>query len=234
MLILFQFIKVILHLNFSIFEIKLGVTINEIMKPIIIPKIKPLKNPSKPGVIVKNKTPLISSKLLAVIAVFISLTGGIPGTISSWNQVLGKPKLNLLLSNTYSGEIRVNSQKPKNFIYLFLTIGNIGTVNFKRFGNPKIEVKIRNNWIELNPYATNYKMIENINDEKTRNFIREMNIQDYYMNNNLITPNESIRVFLFADIDTNTVTLDEINNANQFKITLKDVNLKKYSYILKR
>jgi hypothetical protein len=78
----------------------------------------------------------------------VSLTGGIPGIISTYESMIKKPKLNVKIRNYISGDIQIDSSK-KSFLLILISIGNSGTSDFKRFVDPIAEIQINNEWISL-------------------------------------------------------------------------------------
>ena len=183
--------------------------------------------------LIKAKKQTINDKFtyrIAMIAILISLIGGIPGGISVWHSIFGKPKLNIIYRNCYISEFK-RDNKTQSFVYLILSIGNEGTLSFKRFGNPVIEVNINNKWVKLNSQGTTKDMIENI-PSKTRDLIAIMKIPDYYNNNITIQPFDNIDVFLFAYIDSNILKCQEISSSNHFRLTFKDTKSRKHTHII--
>ncbi|MGD0755966.1 MAG: hypothetical protein ABR927_13005 [Bacteroidales bacterium] len=170
--------------------------------------------------------------IIAWIALIISLTGGVPGIISAVKFFTEKPKLNFMLRNLYCGGIGTEKQSIKSFALLILTIGNEGHLNFKRLGNPIIEANIKGEWVKFQVNGTSNEMIEGIPDDGIRNIIKMVKVPDYYWNNLVIPPNESIDVFLFGLDNLNKVSPDEIRSTLKYRVTLRDVKNRKYSQIV--
>ena len=175
-----------------------------------------------------------TTKIIAWIALIISLTGGIPGIVSTCKSVSEKPKLNFILRNAYSGGVKFNKQDNYSFVLLIFSIGNKGHNNFQRYGNPKIEAKINNKWVGLRLGFVESESFESMPDKRYPDIINTLKIPDYFTVNKVIPVNETIDVYLFAVIDAGLVTAGEINSVTEFRLTLKDVKNKKYTHIFER
>ncbi len=176
-----------------------------------------------------------TTQIIAWIALAISLTGGIPGMISTYESLTKSPKLNVIFRNSITGNINIDS-KEKSFILLVLTIGNRGDANFKRFVSPEAEILIGNKWIKLQSVGLSDQFIDIICNQviKTNNkanwleMLKNKTIPDYYHNNFLIAPDESYDLFLYFDADSDQISSNEINESKVIRITLKDVKNNDY------
>jgi hypothetical protein len=173
-----------------------------------------------------------TSIVIAAVAAFIALIGGIPGIINVCKWINEKPKLSFLLRNSWTGGVDFDGQ-PYSYALIIFTIGNKGHSNFKRHANPEIEVNISGKWEKLRLGIYPSQTLEKIPDKRCLTMIRTLNISDYYLNNQLIPYGENIDVFLYGRIGTNLVTPDEIISAKEYRLTLKDVKNREYSQILR-
>jgi hypothetical protein len=174
-----------------------------------------------------------ATEIIAWIALGISLTGGIPGFLSTVNWFYERPKLNFLLRNMVTGDMSIDDKEYKSYLYLVLAIGNEGRATFKRLGNPKIDVMVKNKWVGLRVMPSTENMIEAIPNTKFKDIIKNFKILDYYANNPVIAVNENIDVFIHAIADASIFDYREITPATKYRITLKDVKNRTYCEIMK-